>query len=185
MWLHGQSVLSSFHIMFTFARLTVAHFPMLCAWLNRPHLQKWWRAEEITMDNVSEKYLPRVLQEDDAIPFIALRNGEPVGYCQYYRILSGQTWWPDDPPESSLGIDVFLADANELGRGTGAAMIQAFIEMLRRDVGFSEVRVDPKPDNARAIRCYQKAGFERRNRITTPDGPAVLMIFRTTNPRES
>ena len=28
----------------------------------------------------------------------------------------------------------------------------------------------------RAIRCYEKAGFERQGTVTTPDGPAVYMV---------
>ncbi|MFH4351264.1 AAC(6')-Ib family aminoglycoside 6'-N-acetyltransferase, partial [Acinetobacter baumannii] len=31
------------------------------------------------------------------------------------------------------------------------------------------------PSNLRAIRCYEKAGFERQGTVTTPDGPAVYM----------
>jgi RimJ/RimL family protein N-acetyltransferase len=37
------------------------------------------------------------------------------------------------------------------------------------------VQADPSPLNARAIRCYETAGFRRVREIVTPDGPAVLM----------
>ena len=35
--------------------------------------------------------------------------------------------------------------------------------------------LDPEPDNARAIRAYEKAGFVRDRIVDTPDGPALLM----------
>jgi aminoglycoside 6'-N-acetyltransferase len=35
--------------------------------------------------------------------------------------------------------------------------------------------IDPSPDNPRAIRAYEKAGFEKVGMIDTPDGPALLM----------
>ena len=35
---------------------------------------------------------------------------------------------------------------------------------------------DPDPDNARAIRAYEKAGFEKVRLVDTPDGIALLMV---------
>ncbi|MCP2000214.1 RimJ/RimL family protein N-acetyltransferase [Nitrobacter winogradskyi] len=42
--------------------------------------------------------------------------------------------------------------------------------------GVPRIVIDPGPDNARAIRAYEKAGFYRDRRAATPDGPALLMI---------
>ncbi len=39
-----------------------------------------------------------------------------------------------------------------------------------------QFQTDPSPSNLRAIRCYEKAGFERQGTVTTPDGPAVYMV---------
>jgi len=35
---------------------------------------------------------------------------------------------------------------------------------------------DPDPDNPRAIRAYEKAGFVRERLVDTPDGVALLMV---------
>jgi len=35
---------------------------------------------------------------------------------------------------------------------------------------------DPDPDNTRAIRAYEKAGFRRDRLADTPDGPVLLMV---------
>ncbi len=35
---------------------------------------------------------------------------------------------------------------------------------------------DPDPDNPRAIRAYEKAGFEKVHLVDTPDGTALLMV---------
>ena len=40
----------------------------------------------------------------------------------------------------------------------------------------TKIQTDPSPSNLRAIRCYEKAGFERQGTVTTPDGPAVYMV---------
>lgn len=65
---------------------------------------------------------------------------------------------------------------DQLGRGLGTAMVRAFVEMLFRDPSVTRVQTDPAPGNARAIRCYEKAGFRVTGEVETPDGRAVLMV---------
>jgi aminoglycoside 6'-N-acetyltransferase len=60
-------------------------------------------------------------------------------------------------------------------RGHGSAFIRSFIEGLLAD-GVPRVVTDPDPINARAIRCYEKAGFARDRLVDTPDGVALLMV---------
>ena len=55
-------------------------------------------------------------------------------------------------------------------------MIRAFAEKLFQDPAVTKVQTDPSPDNERAIRCYRRAGFIVHGEVTTPDGPALLML---------
>ena len=86
-------------------------------------------------------------------------HGRPLAYAQDYDPHA----WPGHHfahlPPGSRGIDQSIGDAELLDKGHGAA-----------------VGTDPHPDNGRAIRAYQKAGFT----ITggprdTPWGRAILM----------
>ena len=55
-------------------------------------------------------------------------------------------------------------------------MVNAFVEQLFQDAAVTKVQTDPSPDNVRAIRSYQRAGFVIDSEIITPDGPALLMV---------
>ena len=147
---------------------------MLFEWLDRPHLRDSWGPER-TLEDVREKYLPRIAGEDAARPYIASLDGEPVGYIQSYRAGAVPGWYPDDPGPGVWGIDQFLADGDRLGKGLGTAMVSQFVDRLFRDPAVTEVWLDPHPENHRAIRCYEKAGFVRAGEIVTPDGAALLM----------
>lgn len=162
---------------FTFHPLTEADLPLLHEWLNRPHVTEWWHAEP-SVDEVREKYLPRIAGADAARPFLARLDGQPAAYVQYYDAAVGDpTWWPDQPGPGVLGIDQFLADGARLGQGLGTALVSQFAAWLFEDPEATEIRVDPHPDNVRAIRCYRKAGFRDVGPITTPDGAAWMMVL--------
>jgi RimJ/RimL family protein N-acetyltransferase len=54
-------------------------------------------------------------------------------------------------------------------------MIAAFVDQLFQEPAVTRIQVAPRPDNARAIRCYGKVGFQPLGPIQTPDGEAPLM----------
>lgn len=165
------------HQRFEFRPLSDADLPLLADWLARPHLQEWWRDGEITIESIREKYLPNIIG-DDVRPFIVYSDNFPFGYIQYYDASKGNPdWWPDKPGEGVVGIDQFIADESLLNKGIGTRMISQFVQHLMNDLSITEIRVDPGPDNLRAIRCYEKVGFRTAGEIITPDGPAMMMIF--------
>jgi RimJ/RimL family protein N-acetyltransferase len=83
-------------------------------------------------------------------------------------------WWQPEPTLAQLEQN--LADGERLGQGLGSRMVGAFVERLFQDPAVSSVQTDPSPDNARAIRCYRRAGFVDQGVVDTPDGPALLML---------
>lgn len=168
-------------ISFNFKPLNEAQLSLLTRWLNYKHLQEWWNSGEITLENVREKYLPRIIGSDSARPYIIYLDEIPIGYIQYYYVSAGDpNWWPDEPGRDVIGIDQFIADINLLDKGYGTMMITQFIRYLDNEITISEVRVDPRPDNLRAIRCYEKVGFRKIQNIVTPDGPAIMMTLKNT-----
>lgn len=105
-------------------------------------------------------------------------GSEPIGYIQsYVAVETSDGWWAGQHDPSVRGIDQFLADAARLGQGLGTLMVREFAELLFQDPAVSKIQADPAPTNARAIRCYEKAGFRKAGSITTPDGAAILMIL--------
>lgn len=117
-------------------------------------------------------------------PYVVLADGEPIGYIQSYVAMgSGDGWWEDEQDPGVRGIDQFLSRADQLGQGLGTRMVRAFVEQLFADPSVTRIQTDPSPENRRAIRCYQKAGFRAVCEIDTPDGRALLMVCdRATEP---
>lgn len=161
----------------TLRPLTEDDLAMLHGWLNRPHIVEWWGGERPSLAEVRRDYLPKIMAASGVTPYIALLGERPIGYAQSYVAMgSGDGWWEDEMDPGVRGIDQSLADAADLGKGLGTQLVTALVELLFRDPAVTMIQTDPAPTNARAIRCYEKAGFRQVRVIVTPDGPAVYMV---------
>lgn len=160
--------------------MTKLDLPMLHDWLNRAHVLHWWGGDDArpSLDEVRAHYLPRVIAPENVTPYIAELDGRPIGYAQSYVAAgSGDGWWEQITDPGVRGIDQFLANGAELGRGLGSAMVGALVDRLLADPAVSLIQTDPDPSNARAIRCYEKVGFVGQGEILTPDGAALYMTL--------
>ncbi len=131
--------------MITFRPLRPDDFPTLLDWLQRPHVKQWWDDGDDTIDKVAESY---ATDPDNNKRFIGSLDGEPIGYFQYV-LYEGDY----------IGADQFLCDGGGLSEGLGTTALQAFLGLIVACEAPQFICVDPHPDNARAIRCYEKCGF--------------------------
>ena len=154
---------------------------LLHEWLGRPHVAEWW-APTPSWEEVEEEFGPRI-DSSTTRPYLVLFDGTPGGFIQSYVALdSGDGWWEDERDPGVRGIDQFLAHPEQLGQGLGTAMVRAFVRCLFADPAVTRIQTDPSPENGRAIRCYEKAGFRASAVVDTPDGPALLMFCDREEP---
>lgn len=151
---------------------------LILKWLNRPHVEKWWR--ETDSENVlSQKYAGYAVSK--AIhPFIIHVGDKPIGYIQYYNVeTANDGWWcrdgGQDPDKGTVGVDIFIGELDFVGKGNGTKLLNQFVLKLFDELNFKKIILDPHPENAAAIKCYGKVGFKGVKNIETPDGPAWLM----------
>jgi aminoglycoside 6'-N-acetyltransferase Ib len=153
--------------------------PMLHEWLSRPHVREWW-GDPGPLEAVTADYAPAIRGAVGQWCYIATWDDEEIGFIQSYSVVTSHAhgWWLDEHDPGVFGIDQFIADPTRLGRGLGSAMVDAFVSKLFRNSAITCIQTDPSPDNARAIRCYEKARFRAIRKVETPDGPALLMMRR-------
>ncbi len=159
-----------------FRPIAESDLPMIMDWLSRPHIREWW-GEAPSHEEVREEFLPIIAGNPDHQGFIAYKDGRPLGYIQWYvaTAFHNEGWWLDEQDPGVRGIDQYLADPDNLGKGQGTEMIRNFIAHIFEDPSVSRVQTDPSPENARAIRCYEKAGFVASHEADTPGGRSLIM----------
>ncbi|MHC6154329.1 GNAT family N-acetyltransferase [Bradyrhizobium elkanii] len=151
-----------------FRPMTPADLPLVKQWLALPHVREWW-------GDPAEQYalVSGDLDEPAMDQFIVATDASDLGYIQCYDLTAWNSGFGAQP-EGTRGIDLFIGEPSMMAGGHGSALIRAFVDD-RLAQGAPRIVTDPDPANARAIRAYEKAGFQKVGMVDTPDGPALLM----------
>ena len=91
-----------------------------------------------------------------------IRNNQPIGYGQIYQI-AGDDYEEYRYPETDAivyAMDQFIGEPAYWNKGIGTKYIKQICEFLKQDRKADVVILDPHKDNIRAIRAYQKCGFQ-------------------------
>jgi aminoglycoside 6'-N-acetyltransferase len=154
---------------YAFRPMASGDLAMVRRWLETPEVVRWWGRPDEQYQLVSGD-----LDHPDMDQFIVTLGEIPFGYIQSYALSTWNQSFGAQPP-ATRGIDQFIGEPDMIGRGHGSAFIRQFVEALLT-AGIPRVVTDPDPDNGRAVRAYEKAGFQGKGIVDTPDGPALLMV---------
>ncbi|MGB3503171.1 MAG: GNAT family N-acetyltransferase [Mesorhizobium sp.] len=156
---------------YSFRDVTETDLPMLRGWLEQPHMRQWWDDPDTEIAAIAG-HMDSVSVE----PLIAELDGRPIGYAQWYDPHLEDDHPYGDQPFGTLGIDLSIGEADMLGQGHGSALLRALADELIEE-GAPRLVIDPHPDNRRAIRAYEKAGFRHFDTRNSIYGPAFMMAL--------
>ncbi len=155
---------------YQFRPMSSEDLPMVRRWLEAPHVAQWWHDPDEQFALVSEDLNHPAMDQ-----FVVSAEDRPFAYLQCYD----PTAWSDNGlgthPLGTRGIDQFIGEPDMVDRGHGSALIRSFVDCLLK-AGIPRVVTDPDPENVRAVRAYEKAGFQKARLVNTPDGRALLMV---------
>lgn len=160
---------------YEFRPVAMDDLPLLRSWRSQPHVIQWWGAPDV--EDAEESLAdPRIAMW--IVSFRGEGDPSPFAYAQDYSPHD----WDDHPfahlPRGSRGIDQYIGKPDMLDRGHGSAFVRAHCERLFA-AGAPAIGTDPHPDNLRARRAYEKAGFTLASGpMETKWGRAVLMERR-------
>ena len=167
----------------SFRRLRSSDLALMHRWLNEPHVRRWWYAEGSSYEEIEDHYLPGIEGRDATKLFLILHGDEPIGFVQCYPISAedDETYARLVDVENSAGVDLFIGEPGYLHRGLGSHVIRRFLS----DHVFSNPEIEvcvigPEPNNAAAIRAYEKAGFRYFKTIQVPGEPEPEYLMKLT-----
>lgn len=157
-----------------FRLATNADLPMLRRWRHTPEVLPWWGPWQHP-----DAEFGAHLANPAMTMWIVEAGGRPFAFAQDYAC---HAW--DPHPFSYLtlgsrGVDLYIGEPDMLDHGHGTALLRQHCDWLFAQ-GVPTIGTDPHPDNIRARRAYQKAGFtEVSGPVDTRWGRAILMERRS------
>lgn len=130
----------------TLRSATEADVDWIVGLLDGPGVVEWWPGQS------REHMARKIAGTAAAVPLVIELEGELVGYIQYHE--------ETEPGYRHAGIDVSVAHGHQ-GRGIGPDAVRTLARHLFVDLGHHRVVIDPAAHNQRAIRAYEKVGFQR------------------------
>jgi RimJ/RimL family protein N-acetyltransferase len=148
-------------------------------WLGEPHVARWFLAGSSLEAELSD--IRQSLSGDQVHMLLVVRDGQPVGWCQWYPCDVDPAWAADmDAEPDDVGVDYAIGERTHVGSGIGTELIAALVARVRAVRPDSGIVADPEAENLASRRVLEKNGFELMDVKTMPSEPsdAPMAIYR-------
>ena len=162
--------------MITLRPATLADLPLILHWDEQPHVRDVGGDPEWNDWNWAEE-LGRTVPWREFL--IAMLDARPIGFVQIIDCREEEShYWGDDCPEHSKAIDIWIGEAEELGKGHGTQMMRLAFARCFADPLCNHILIDPMADNTAAHRFYKSLGFKLLGPRTF--GPDNCLVYQLT-----
>jgi aminoglycoside 6'-N-acetyltransferase len=155
--------------------VTAADLALLRHWDEQPHViaaapnDDWgWEVEL----NRSPDWREQLIAELD---------GRPIGFVQIIDPAREESHYWGDAPGGLRAIDIWIGEADELGKGYGTKMMKLALARCFSDPSVTAVLIDPLADNLRAHRFYERLGFHFVERRRFGDDDCLVYRLNRTD----
>jgi RimJ/RimL family protein N-acetyltransferase len=134
---------------------------LLEKWLYFPHVAKWYKHPDHWLNEIHGRHSAFSF----ITHFIAVADGEPIGFCQHYDTHFAQEHevWHDEPHISLkkgeiYSIDYLIGEPAFLHKGHGKEIVRLLCKEVM-EVGAKRIIVDPEDDNLASNKVLEANGF--------------------------
>jgi aminoglycoside 6'-N-acetyltransferase len=152
------------HLAIRLMRDELADYIVLAKWLTNPSVLEYYEGRDnpFSLERVQQKYTPRVQRRHPTMPCFFVDSDKPIGYLQYYPLSPAASAAFELPATASpFGMDLFIGEPTYWNRGLGTTYVQLATHYLLTACAATHITLDPRVENLRAIRCYEKCGFRK------------------------
>lgn len=129
--------------------------PLVMRWFNDPDVRHWLHQSDrpdATPETVREHFWRPVAEGRAVAWVIEAAEGRPVGTLRLLEI---------DPHHGRAELAVSIGESGHWNRGLGTDAVGQALAHAFQTLGLRRIGLITDADNARGIRCYEKAGFVR------------------------
>ena len=127
-------------------------------------LQRWDEKEHVIMSDPNDDWHWEIeLARNPAWreQLIAEKDGRPIGFIQIIDPEEEEShYWGEEVGPNKRAIDIWIGEKEDLGKGYGTQMMKLALDKCFENTQVKEVLIDPLESNVKAIRFYERLGFE-------------------------
>ncbi|WP_282940224.1 GNAT family N-acetyltransferase [Paenibacillus sp. RC67] len=139
-------------------------YSSLLKWLNDEQVLRYIEGPgtQYTLEQIMDKYGPRARGEHYVTPCIIELDHALIGFLQFYPLQQEEIEaYEAKADKPQYGMDIFIGESDYWNQGIGTAALRLAIHHLLDEKGVEDIYIDPQTWNTRAIRSYEKCGFEK------------------------
>lgn len=142
------------------------------AWLNDPVVHRYLDTHTATVADI-QTYIKEKLASGWALFFGIFWKGEVSSGSGELHIGTVKLE-PIDFEKGVATLGLLIGDKEYWGKGVATEVTQAMVDFAFTTLGLGEVNLGVRPDNAPAIRVYEKCGFT----VTKKEDNQIYMVKR-------
>lgn len=143
--------------------LRAADLELTRQWRNDPDTRRWFHSSDPITADGHRAWFDSYLDTDDDFVFVAEVAGEPVGQVALSDIT---------PQDAEFGR--LVVDPARRGAGLSHRVILLCLRIADDEFRLPRVHLEVKPENDRAIRGYERAGFHPVEGVAGTGGAIVM-----------
>jgi aminoglycoside 6'-N-acetyltransferase len=136
---------------------------LLSKWLSDPEILQYYEGRDnpFNIEKVEQEFFSD--DEENITRCLVEFSGIPIGYVQFYIVDEKvkQAYGYGGLPKVIYGMDQFIGETVYWNKGIGTQLVRAIVAYLIGEKGADRIVMDPQTWNERAIRSYEKCGFEK------------------------
>lgn len=150
-----------------FNKLTEEHLELLYEWFNLPSVNKWYaRSKDWSLEDIRNKYFPRIEGKEIVPSFIIYGNNDPIGYIQYYSLTNSlpdgvsdynHRLFTEYDSSSLVGLDLFIIDKFQKNNLCKLIIDNFICSIIPNHI--KAILIDPLSENIAAVKAFTNSGF--------------------------
>ena len=150
------------------------HLEPLTRWLATPAVARWYPQPNENLEWAAQP-------PPGGSQAIIAKGTHELGYVRWQRVdrETLDSLGLQEIPSNAVGIDIdiLIGEEAHLHKGMGTTALQLLVDQLRGKGDVPQAGLSPEPDNAAAIRSYEKVGFRFRREYQVAGHTYSLMTL--------
>lgn len=135
------------------------NYKLMYKWCSQEFIYEWFEQRKLSLDEIEYKYKTKLLNKEQKL-FLINYNEKEIGFVQIYKYNENKIKLLNSY-NNIFEYDIFIGELEYISKGIGTQIIKYINNYIYNNYSCDYIILRPFENNKRAIKCYEKCGFEK------------------------